>query len=603
MSSISPQSIVPVMPESAPFSPEQRAYLNGLLAGIFSSAPAPSGNEFSTEPARPLTILFGSQTGTAEAVAKKAAKKAKADGFNAEVFDMEAYPAERLATEQNVLLITSTYGEGEPPDNAEALHAWVHSDDAPRLDNVRFSVLGLGDSNYPDFNQCAKEFDSRLAELGATRMHEGVWCDVDFDDDFEAWLAASLGAAGEGGGNENLAPQSDSALPGNRPSPSPAQAQAESEAEGYSRKNPFPARLLKNVNLNRDGSAKETRHVEFLLEGSGLDYEAGDALGVFPVNCSEIVEEMIPLTGFDGEEAVPGMDGAEAPLRLALKEHYDITNLTKLFLANYAPFANHPKLNELLANGNGELNNYIDGRQIIDVLIDFPGQWATATDFVGMFKKLVPRLYSISSSPKAHPGQVHLTVGAVRYGAHGRSRKGVCSTFLADIPEGTEVKVYVQPNKHFKPPKDTSRPMIMVGPGTGIAPFRAFLEERVATDAPGKNWLFFGDQKSATDFLYEDQLTELCETGRLHRLDLAFSRDGADKVYVQHRMLEKAKELFAWLEDGAYFYVCGDASRMAKDVDSALIQVIEQAGGLSPEEAAAYVDQLRQEKRYVRDVY
>jgi len=584
------------MPETAPFSPEQRAYLNGLLAGIFSSAPAPELNGAGAEPERPLTILFGSQTGNAESVAKQTAKKAKAAGFRAEVFDMEAYPKERLATEQNLLVITSTYGEGEPPDNAMELHAHVHSGDAPKLDQVRYSVLGLGDSNYPDFNQCAKEFDSRFAELGAQRIHDGVWCDVEFDEAFEAWLDGVLAAAGEGGANGNAAPAVPPASSANGAAPAVA-------AEGYSRKNPFPAKLGKNINLNGEGSAKETRHVEICLEGSGLAYEAGDALGVFPVNCSELVEEMLSLAGFDGEEAVPGMDGQETPLRLALKEHYDITNLTKLFLANLAPFANHAKLNELLADGNGKLDDYLAGRQVVDALIDFPGKWATAAEFAGMFKKLAARLYSISSSPKAHPGEVHLTVGAVRYETHGRSRKGVCSTFLADLPEGAEVKVYVQPNKHFKPPEDPTRPMIMVGPGTGIAPFRAFLEERAATSAPGENWLFFGDQKSATDFLYEAQLEAMRDEGALHRLDLAFSRDGSEKVYVQHRMLEAAEDLFAWLENGAHFYVCGDASRMAKDVDAALHQIIEQAGGKSPEAAAAYVDELRKAKRYVRDVY
>ncbi|MGE9296736.1 MAG: diflavin oxidoreductase, partial [Puniceicoccales bacterium] len=541
MSLASPQAIVPFVPETAPFTPDQRAYLNGLLAGIFSNASA-GQSAIAAEPARPLTILFGSQTGNAEAVAKQAAKKAKAQGFSPEVFDMEAYPKERLGSEQNLLIITSTYGEGDPPDNAMDLHAHVHADGAPKLDNVRFSVLGLGDSNYPDFNQCAKEFDTRLAELGAKRMCDGVWCDVDFDDDFDAWLANSLQAAGEGAANGSSASQSSTVSQSISLEPAVEQ--------GYSRKNPFPAKLLKNINLNREGSAKETRHVEILLDGSGLEYEAGDALGVFPVNCSDLVEEILTLSGFDGEEAVPGADGIEMPLRLALKEHYDVTNLTKLFLANYAPFANNEKLNELLANGNGSIDEYLAGRQIVDTLVDFPAKWATAAEFVGMFKKLAARLYSISSSPKAHPGQVHLTVGTVRYETHGRSRKGVCSTFLADMPEGAEVRVYVQPNKHFKPPEDPSRPMIMVGPGTGIAPFRAFLEERVATDASGENWLFFGDQKSAHDFLYEEQLTELKNAARLHRLDTAFSRDSAEKVYVQHRMLEQAEHLFAWLENG-----------------------------------------------------
>ncbi|MEO0795968.1 MAG: sulfite reductase subunit alpha [Verrucomicrobiota bacterium] len=593
MSSTSPQSLVPYLPDNAPFSSEQRAYLNGLLAGIFSSAPSgvPAA---AAEPARPMTILFGSQTGNSESVAKQAAKKAKAQGFAAEVFDMEAYPQERLASEQNLLIITSTYGEGDPPDNAMELHAYVHSDSAPKLDNVRFSVLGLGDSNYPDFNQCAKEFDARLVELGASRMYDGIYCDVDFDEDFERWLDGTLSAASEGGSGNGAAPA---------PAIDIAPPAASTKPEGYSRKNPFPATLLKNYNLNKEGSAKETRHVEICLKDSDLEYEAGDALGVVPVNCADLVEEFLQVTQFDGEEGVPGATGDEVPLRLALAEHYDITTISKLFLANFAPFANNQTLNGLLADGNGNIDEYMEGRQIIDSLIDFPAKWPNASEFVAMFKKLAPRLYSISSSPKAHPEQVHLTVGAVRYETHGRSRKGVCSTFLADMPEGTEIRVYIQPNKHFKPPADLNHPMIMVGPGTGIAPFRAFLEERAATKAPGKNWLFFGDQKSDFDFLYQDQLNFMKATKQLHRLDLAFSRDGGAKVYVQHRMLEQAEELFTWLEEGGHFYVCGDASRMAKDVDRALHEVVIKAGGKSEEEAAAYVDELRKQKRYVRDVY
>jgi len=580
------------MPENAPFSPEQRAYLNGLLAGIFSGAPATATLE---EPAasRPLTILFGSQTGNAESLANQTAKKAKSDGFAPEIFDMADYPLERLATEQNLLIITSTYGEGDPPDNAEELHAFLMSGEAPKLDKVRFSVLGLGDSNYADFNQCAKEFDARLAELGAERLSAGVYCDVDYDDDYDAWLSGTLTAAGEGESENN-----GSAAQGS----SATQSTEDNKPVGYSRKNPYPAKLLTNRNLNGEGSAKETRHVEICLEGSGLEYEAGDALGVFPVNCGELVDELLALSGFDGEEAVPGMDGEETPLRLALAEHYDITNLSKQFLAAYAPFANHEKLNAMLAEGEG-LEEYMNGRQIIDPLLDFPAKWSTAAEFIGMFKKMAPRLYSISSSPNAHPGQVHLTVGAVRYETHGRARKGVCSTFLADLPEETTVKVYVQPNKHFKPPADVERPMIMVGPGTGIAPFRAFLEERMASKAPGRNWLFFGDQKRDFDFLYAEELNAMADQKKLHRLDLAFSRDGAEKVYVQHRMLEAAEELYAWLEEGAHFYVCGDASRMAKDVDSALKQVVMQAGGKTEEEATAYIDDMRKQKRYVRDVY
>ena len=581
---------VPCVPENAPFTTEQRSWLNGMLAGIFSQAPAPLAPQQSG-PALP--ILYGSQTGNAESLARQAAKSAKAGGFTPEMIDMESYPHEQLATATQLVIITSTYGEGEPPDNAKPLHDFLHGDQAPRLDKLRYAVLGLGDSNYPDFNRCAKEFDQRLSELGAQRLCESVYCDVDFEDDYAQWFDAVLEAADKSpADNASVVTSTMTELEPPKP-----------QETGYSRKNPFPAPILENLNLNREGSLKETRHLAFSLEGSGLTYEAGDALGVFPRNCPALVEEILRVTGFDGDESVPNPEGGDIPLHLALSEHYDITGLSKLFLAHYAPLANHPELNELLADGNDRLDAFLHGRQIIDPLVQFPARFGSARDFVGTLKKLSPRLYSISSSPNAHPGEVHLTVGAVRYETHGRARKGVCSTFLAGLMPGDNVSVFVQPNRHFKPPAQADRPMIMVGPGTGIAPFRAFLQERQASAASGKNWLFFGDQRSGYDFLYEDQLTQMQGGGYLHRLDTAFSRDGTDKVYVQHRMIEQGRELFAWLEEGAHFYVCGDASRMAKDVDAALHAVIGEHSGLGEDHARRYVEILKKEKRYVRDVY
>ncbi|WOO39911.1 sulfite reductase subunit alpha [Rubellicoccus peritrichatus] len=589
-----PSTSVPFIPDNAPFSEEQRAWLNGFLAGLYSTSGTSAPVE--EKPATPLSILFGSQTGNAESLAKKTAKEANAKGFVAEVFDMEDYPQDRLKSDKNLLIITSTYGEGEPPDNAEALHSLLLSDEAPRLEGARFSVLGLGDSNYPDFNKCAKEFDKRLEELGAERVTEAVHCDTDFDDDYASWLEASLGSLSTGDNSgTSTAPATTTSTP--------SETTETNDGPIYGRKNPFPATLKSNFNLNKEGSAKETRHVEIVLEGSDLEYEAGDALAVKPHNCSTLVDEILEATGFSGEEKVTGSDDSEVTLKEALTSHYDICALNKLFLANYASFADHPTLNEMLANGNGHIDGYLTGRHIIDPLSDFPAKFPSAEDLVGMLKKLAPRLYSISSSPKAHPGEVHLTVGAVRYETHGRARKGVCSTFLADLSEGDTVSVYVQPNKHFRPPADSALPMIMVGPGTGIAPFRAFLEERNASGASGKNWLFFGDQKSEFDFLYADQLAALENESVLHRLDTAFSRDTDQKVYVQDRMRENAEELFQWLEEGGHFYVCGDASRMAKDVDRALHEIVETVGKKSSEEAVAYIDQLKSDKRYLRDVY
>lgn len=371
----------------------------------------------------------------------------------------------------------------------------------------------------------------------------------------------------------------------------------------YSRKNPFPSKLRVNRKLTAHGSAKDTRHFEVDISGSGLTYEVGDSLGVFPTNMPELVEELLGVLGFSGEEEVLDPNAQPVSLREALTRHYVITEPDKKLLAAIAerdPSAVHfaPMTTP---EGKSDLEAYLWGREVIDPLIAHPGARFTAEEFVKLLRKLQPRLYSIASSPKVHPESVHLTVAAVRYDSHGRARSGVCSTFLSDRAES--VPVFVHTAKHFRVPEDTSTNVIMVGPGTGIAPFMAFLQDRKASSGTGKNWLFFGDQKSETDFLYREELEAYQKEGTLHQLHTAFSRDQAEKVYVQHRMLEQAAELYNWLEQGAYFYVCGDASRMAKDVDAALHQVVEKAGGKSPEEAAAYVEAMKKEKRYRKDVY
>ncbi|MFA6288744.1 MAG: flavodoxin domain-containing protein [Opitutaceae bacterium] len=562
-------STFPVIPETAPFSPEQRAWLNGFLAGIFSRAPgsgvAASASE--SKPLVPLTILFGTQTGTAETLSKQAAKEAGKRGFAATVLDMAAVTAGQLAQHSNLLVITSTYGDGEPPDNAKALHSALADPGAPALAGLKFSVCALGDTNYTLFCQCGKDFDSRLEKLGAQRITPRADCELDYETSFTAWLDTTLSALGSAA---VVGPDLGQAAPALTPA-----------LLSYDKKNPFPAPVLTVRNLNAPGSAKEVNHVEFSLEGSGLVYEAGDALGVIPQNCPELVSAIITALGCDGEEAVPTPAG-ELPLRTALLQHYDLGKPPRALLA----FSNDP-----------------EAHHVLDVLLNTDVKFPPAT-FVAALKKLQPRLYSISSSPKAHPGQVHLTVGAVRYDINGHARKGVCSTYLAEraLAHGT-AGVFVHSNKAFRPPASGDTPMIMVGPGTGIAPFRAFLEDRAASGAKGKNWLFFGDQKADTDFLYREELTALQSSGILTRLDLAFSRDQKEKIYVQNRMLEAADELYAWLEAGGCFYVCGDASRMAKDVDDALHKVVELAGKKSPEEAAAYVQSLKTAKRYQRDVY
>ncbi|SDR66109.1 sulfite reductase subunit alpha [Opitutus sp. GAS368] len=572
----------PLIPDTAPFTPEQRAWLNGFFAGVFSrAAAAPQSAAVVAAALQPLTILFGSQTGTAEGLAKKAAKEAGKRGFAASILDMAQTDAAKLAAEKNVLVITSTYGDGEPPDNAKTLHAALKAATGTLLAALRFSVCSLGDTNYTLFCQCGKDFDAALERLGATRVAPRVDCDLDYEEAFTQWLDASLAALAPSAVGGALRPEQDLE---SRDKPAPTV-----EETAYSRKNPFPAAVLTVRNLNGAGSAKEVNHVEFSLEGSGLAYAAGDALGVYPQNCPALVADVLAALGCDGEEAVPTPAG-ELPLRRALTECYDLGKPAPELLALVPALAG-------AAHGAPVLFH------VIDALLAIPAKPAAA-DFVRTLKKIQPRLYSISSSPQVHPGQVHLTVGAVRYEKDGRPRKGACSAFLAEraLAAG-KVGVFVHSNPAFRPPANPDTPMIMVGPGTGIAPFRAFLAERRAAGAKGKNWLFFGDQKAASDFLYREELLGMEEAGLLARLDLAFSRDQAEKIYVQQRMLENAAELYAWLEAGAHFYVCGDASRMAKDVDAALHKVIETAGGKSPADATAYVQSLKAAKRYQRDVY
>ncbi|MEI6323600.1 MAG: sulfite reductase subunit alpha [bacterium] len=371
----------------------------------------------------------------------------------------------------------------------------------------------------------------------------------------------------------------------------------------YTRKNPFPAKLSVNRKLTGSGSAKDTRHFEIVLTDSGITYEVGDSLGVFPTNNPALVAEILGVLGLTGEEIVPDTNGNPVTLREALLHFYVITEMDKKLLTAIA--GKEPAAAKFLSmvtpEGKADLDDYLYGREVVDALLEYPAVKFTAEEFVKVLRKLQPRLYSIASSQKAHPSSVHLTVSAVRYESHGRKREGVCSTFLADRTE--TVPVFVHVAKHFRVPENTSTPVIMVGPGTGIAPFRAFLQERKVTGATGKNWLFFGDQKAETDFLYREELEVFQAEGVLNELSLAFSRDQAEKIYVQHRMLEKADQLYAWLEEGAYFYICGDAKRMAKDVDAALHRIVEISGGKSTEEAALYVSEMKKFKRYVKDVY
>ncbi len=564
----------PILPKDAPFSSEQREWLDGFLASVFAQfseilkAQQEANAPVSTTP---ITVLWGSQTGTAETLAAKFSKKGKKSGLAPKIIDLAEYPHEQLSEETHLVILTSTYGDGEPPDNAAAFHQFLLSDKAPKLENLTYSVLSIGDSSYPDFCKCGIEFDERLQQLGAKKIFNRIDCDVDFEEPFATWTQGVIDAMGL------VSPADD-----------------EKEESSISRKNPLIVELIENIKLNKEGSVKETRHVALSFGNAPLEYEAGDALGVYPVNCPDLVDEILKKLALDGDKSITSCDGLSKTLRQALLTDFDIGGLNKKVVEAWTK----------VSKRTPPTDDYLEGRELIDLIKDYPIHFSEEQPFAALMKKINPRLYSISSSPKAHPGEVHLTVGAVRYETFGRQRKGVCSTYLADRAEGEfSPRVFVHKNKAFRPPTNPSAPMIMVGPGTGIAPFISFLQERKATEATGKNWLFFGNPHSSTDFLYQDQLESFQKEGLLNQFSTAFSRDQEEKVYVQDRLIEEAPEIFKWLEEGAYFYVCGDASRMAKDVDYALYLAIQTQGSMSGDEASAYVNRLKKEKRYCRDVY
>jgi sulfite reductase (NADPH) flavoprotein alpha-component len=581
----------------------QKNWLSGYLAfsqetasasaaaTVEAPAPAEAQAEVSgkTEK-REITILIGSHTGNCQALGEETAEKLRQKQFSVKAVDMDSFKPKNLKKVEDLLVITSTHGEGDPPDNAIGFHDFLFSRKAPALDGLRFSVLALGDSSYEKFCQTGIEFDQRLEELGGERIHPRYDCDVEFEEPAAAWFEGVL---------EKLGAEASEAKPEEKTVPAAGSVK-------YSKKNPFQAEIMENINLNGRGSNKETRHLELSLEGSGLTYEPGDSLGIIPENDPELVDQLIVQMGWDPEHPLPvGKEGTILPLRSALVEHVEITTLTKPLLEKLASLTEDKQLKDLLLPENKEkLTEYIYGRDLLDAVRDF-GPWDTPPEkFISVLRKIPVRLYSIASSMKANPEEVHLTVGAVRYDAHGRDRKGVCSVQCAERSDtGEKLSVFVQPNKNFKLPENPDTPVIMIGAGTGAAPYRSFLEEREETEAEGKSWLFFGEQHFMSDFLYQTEWQQWLKEGVLTRMDVAFSRDTEEKIYVQHRLLEKSREVYEWLEEGAYLYICGDKDHMARDVHDALRAIVEKESGRSPEEAEAFLTDLRKQKKYQRDVY
>jgi sulfite reductase (NADPH) flavoprotein alpha-component len=588
-----------MLPEHAPFNSDQRKTLETLLSGLdpvqrgwlsgFLAAPGATAPVAAAPvSAGKLWVLYGTESGNSEVLADRTVKDAKKRGFQAAMKNMSDISPADLTRATNLLVIVSTWGDGDAPETAVSFHKEFMTADLA-LSGVKYSVCALGDTAYEKYCQIGKDFDARLEALGGIRVAPRQDCDVDFEDGYSSWLTSALAA---------LAPASAA------PVVSFVSPVAPPSVE-YGKKNPFPAETVDSVILNGEGTAKETLHLEFSLAGSGLSYEPGDALAVLPVNAPDVVKAVIQAAKLTGNEEVEVKNVGRKLLADALREDYDITALSRAVLTKLAEASDSASLRELLAEDAKErLKEFNQGREIIDAILQFAPNGLSADALAGIFRKLPPRLYSIASSPLAHENEVHLTVAAVRYLTHGRERKGVCSTYLADlVKSGDAVQMFIQPNKNFRLPADGATPVIMVGPGTGVAPFRAFVEHRAALGNTGKNWLFFGDQHYTYDFLYQLEWQDHLKEGALTRLDVAFSRDQPEKVYVQDRMIEQARELYQWLEEGAHFYVCGDANRMAHDVHEALISVVENQAAITREAAEAYVEALKKAKRYQRDVY
>ncbi|HEY5653535.1 MAG TPA: assimilatory sulfite reductase (NADPH) flavoprotein subunit [Pontiella sp.] len=589
---IDPQQLAQVNQLASSMTPLQLTWIGGYLTGLGAQlGGAVISDAVQNTSDNTLTILYGSQTGHARSVAEELNEAAKASGLATELVSMGKFKEKNLKKIKFACIVISTQGEGDPPDDAIGLWEYLNSNKAPKLDDLQFSVLALGDSSYQFYCKTGKDFDSRLEELGGKRILDRVDLDVDFDDGAEAWIPRAVEAM-KVVIPENTAPAAPTF--GGMDAPS-------ATGVHYSRKNPLKTRLLTCQKITGRNSEKDIRHIEIDLEGSGLNYLPGDALGVWFKNDSELVTDLLALLKIDAETVVH-VNEEPIDILTALTEIYELTQLHPAFVVDYAELADSEEL-RLISSETESLRNYVEDRQIIDVIRQHP----TAIDpqaFIGLLRKLTPRLYSIASSQTEVEEEVHLTLGVVEYEAHGHYHLGGASGFLGHrLQEGEEVLIYVEPNDNFRLPENSNTPVIMIGPGTGIAPFRAFIQERAASEANGDNWLFFGNPHFTEDFLYQTEWQEYLQDGILTRIDLAFSRDQQEKLYVQHRIEEQADELWAWIQRGTHIYVCGDESRMARDVHQALLEVVKTQGGYNDEEAEAFLVQLRKDGRYQKDVY
>ena len=566
---------------------QQLAWVSGYLYGLSQSGVQSVATSAAVAaPGGSLTILYGSQTGNAKGVASAIQAQAKAHGLPVTLTSMADYKPKQLKKESHLLVVVSTYGEGEPPESAVDLFEQLKKGKIGKLEGLKFAVLGLGDSSYEFFCQTGKDFDDFLSKAGAERIHELASLDVDYQEAASAWGEQAVNAVA----TTLSAGAATASVAG-----SVQQAVGHSQ---YHKENPFPARLSVNQKITGRDSTKDIRHIEINLEESGITYQPGDALGIWFDNDADLVGEVLALTGLSGDEAT-----AQGPLRAALTRHFELTRLHGGFITGLADISGNAALKDL-AGDKAQVNALVASAQVVDVLKRFPAT-LTAEQLVKLLRPLTPRLYSIASAQSEVEEEVHLTVGVVRYPQEdGTVRSGGASSYLADrLAEDAEVRVFVEHNDNFRLPANPDTPVIMVGPGTGIAPFRAFMQEREAQGAEGKTWLFFGNPHFTQDFLYQVEWQRYVKSGLLSKISLAFSRDQANKIYVQDRLREAGLELYQWLEAGAHFYVCGDANHMAKDVQEALLDVISDHGHKSREEAEEYLSELRRAKRYQRDVY
>ncbi|MEO0413379.1 MAG: assimilatory sulfite reductase (NADPH) flavoprotein subunit [Verrucomicrobiota bacterium] len=595
-----PNSLMPVpaqlTEQLSTLTAQQKAFLAGYLwaesqgTGAAAAVPVGSAPAAIAAPKRSITVISASATGNAAGVAKKLTEKLKAESLDVTLTSAGSYKARQLAKEDIVVIATSTQGDGEPPEEGVPLHSFLFGKKAPKLDGLSFAVIGLGDSSYPLFCQAGIDFDTKLGELGAERLLDRVDCDVDYEAPSDAWIddvVVKLKDVAGGGGAVAEAVV-------------PVGTYTHTESE-YNKENPYTATLLTSHPLVTDNAGRIIQHVEIDLDESGLQYQAGDALGVVTNNPAELVDDVLQLCGLSGDENVESRAGA-ASIRQALTEQCDLNQLTPKFLADYAATAGNDELTALV-DDKGKLQDFQAWTPLVGLLSTYPQKIEAQRLYDGL-KNLAPRLYSIASSQEEVGEEVHLCVGLVDIESNEKVYHGSASGLLSNrLEEGDEVQVFVETNERFRLPPSGDTPIIMIGPGTGIAPFRAFMQQRNAEDAAGKNWLFFGNRNYRDDFLYHAEWIEYRDNGLLHEFSLAWSRDGDEKVYVQDKIRQEAEQFWQWLEQGAHIYVCGDASRMAKDVEKAILDVIAQQGGKDEDDAAEYLNELREADRYQRDVY